>query len=118
MFGGETDNRDKPSVEASADQLATPWSILSAAMAGDMSIGCAALKRSTKLKSCTSAADTDSMQMPNERKENGNNMGLLNHKPQNMRGGLRVYKIVILGDGGVGKSGKLSEQDSGRVKSV
>lgn len=78
-------------------------------MAGDMSIGCAALKRSTKLKSCTSAADTDSMQMPNERKDNGNNTGLLNKPPtapQNMRGGLRVYKIVILGDGGVGKSGK------------
>lgn len=81
-------------------------------MAGDMSIGCAALKRSTKLKSCTSAADTDSMHhMPNERKENGNNMGLLikpPSAPQNMRGGLRVYKIVILGDGGVGKSGELT----------
>lgn len=27
-------------------------------------------------------------------------------QPQTTRGGLRVYKIVILGDGGVGKSGK------------
>lgn len=81
-------------------------------MAGDMSIGCAALKRSTKLKSCTSGADTDSMHhMPNDRKENGNNTGLMMKPPcapQNMRGGLRVYKIVILGDGGVGKSGKLA----------
>lgn len=49
--------------------------------------------------------------MPNDRKENGNNTGLLMKPPcapQNMRGGLRVYKIVILGDGGVGKSGKLA----------
>lgn len=27
---------------------------------------------------------------------------------QTTRGGLRVYKIVVLGDGGVGKSGKVS----------
>lgn len=27
-------------------------------------------------------------------------------QPQQTRNGLRVYKIVILGDGGVGKSGK------------
>lgn len=26
--------------------------------------------------------------------------------PPTTRGGLRVYKIVVLGDGGVGKSGK------------
>lgn len=26
--------------------------------------------------------------------------------PVTTRGGLRVYKVVILGDGGVGKSGK------------
>lgn len=26
--------------------------------------------------------------------------------PTTTRGGLRVYKIVVLGDGGVGKSGK------------
>lgn len=26
---------------------------------------------------------------------------------QTTRGGIRVYKIVVLGDGGVGKSGKL-----------
>lgn len=115
-WGGERrqpddDVDDNPS--AAAVQLATPWSTHSrAAMAGDMSIGCAALKRSTKLKSCTSGADTDSMHhMPNDRKENGNNTGLMMKPPcapQNMRGGLRVYKIVILGDGGVGKSGKLA----------
>ena len=38
----------------------------------------------------------------------GHEFGSLNktlHQQQNMRGGLRVYKIVILGDGGVGKSG-------------
>lgn len=124
-WGGERrqpdDVDDNPS--AAAVQLATPWSTHSrAAMAGDMSIGCAALKRSTKLKSCTSAADTDSMHhMPNDRKENGNNTGLLMKPPcapQNMRGGLRVYKIVILGDGGVGKSGKLAAAPSVFLLSV
>lgn len=87
-------------------------------MAGDMSIGCAALKRSTKLKSCTSGTDTDSMQLPNGRKENGHSNGILikpPSAPQNMRGGLRVYKIVILGDGGVGKSGKFSFESLLRI---
>lgn len=68
-------------------------------MAGDMSIGCAALKRSSKhVPSGELAKD----------KENGDG-GLTKVPPvapQNMRGGLRVYKIVILGDGGVGKSGE------------
>lgn len=31
---------------------------------------------------------------------------IINNKSQTNRVGLRVYKIVILGDGGVGKSGK------------
>jgi len=75
-------------------------------MAGDMSIGCAALKRSSKLRSCTSAADTDSMRMPNDHRDNGSLVKQPPVPPQNMRGGLRVYKIVILGDGGVGKSGE------------
>lgn len=35
--------------------------------------------------------------------ENGE--GSKNGPPRTTRGGLRVYKIVILGDGGVGKSG-------------
>uniref|UniRef100_A0A1A9Z823 Uncharacterized protein n=1 Tax=Glossina pallidipes TaxID=7398 RepID=A0A1A9Z823_GLOPL len=68
--------------------------------AGDKStIGCAALKRTTKLKI---GSDRDTV-------DNGqSNSNQVNTKPvessQNMRGGLRVYKIVILGDGGVGKS--------------
>ncbi|XP_017120453.1 GTP-binding protein Rit2 [Drosophila elegans] len=76
-------------------------------MAGDMSIGCAALKRSSKLRSCTSAADTDSMRVPSDHRGSENGNSLVKPPPmppQNMRGGLRVYKIVILGDGGVGKS--------------
>ncbi|EDW33330.1 GL19979 [Drosophila persimilis] len=73
-------------------------------MAGDMSIGCSALKRSSKLKSCTSGGDTDSMHIAaNDRMDNGS-VKQAPAPPQNMRGGLRVYKIVILGDGGVGKS--------------
>jgi len=76
-------------------------------MAGDMSIGCAALKRSSKLRSCTSAADTDSMRVPSDHRDNGSLIKPPPVPPQNMRGGLRVYKIVILGDGGVGKSGEL-----------
>ncbi|BFG05271.1 GTP-binding protein Rit2 [Drosophila madeirensis] len=72
-------------------------------MAGDMSIGCAALKRSSKLRSCTSGGDTDSMHIGNDRMDNGS-VKQAPAPPQNMRGGLRVYKIVILGDGGVGKS--------------
>ncbi|KAI9583224.1 hypothetical protein GQX74_012441 [Glossina fuscipes] len=68
--------------------------------AGDKStIGCAALKRTTKLKIGSNRDTVDNGQ---------SNSNQVNAKPvdssQNMRGGLRVYKIVILGDGGVGKS--------------
>jgi transcriptional regulator with PAS, ATPase and Fis domain len=35
---------------------------------------------------------------------------IINNKSQTNRVGLRVYKIVILGDGGVGKSGKYPSQ--------
>ncbi|KAH8283669.1 hypothetical protein KR018_011584 [Drosophila ironensis] len=86
-------------------------------MAGDMSIGCAALKRSSKLRSCTSATDTDSDSMHGAKGKDGDRDRDRDRDresaslakvppvaPQNMRGGLRVYKIVILGDGGVGKS--------------
>lgn len=62
-------------------------------MAGD-SLGCAARKKS---KNKTSNYSLSS--------ENGDNSK--NGPPvRTTRGGLRVYKIVILGDGGVGKSGK------------
>lgn len=40
--------------------------------------------------------------------KNDNNDDLLVQQLKTIRGGLRVYKIVILGDGGVGKSGKFS----------
>uniref|UniRef100_A0A1B0BE40 Uncharacterized protein n=1 Tax=Glossina palpalis gambiensis TaxID=67801 RepID=A0A1B0BE40_9MUSC len=71
--------------------------------AGDKStIGCAALKRTTKLKIGSNRDTVDNGQ---------SNSNQVNAKPvdssQNMRGGLRVYKIVILGDGGVGKSAAL-----------
>lgn len=81
-------------------------------MAGDMSsIGCAALKKSSKLKLASDKENNSSITNAGcpgfgNRKENGHlAMKPPNVPPQNMRGGLRVYKIVILGDGGVGKSG-------------
>lgn len=67
-------------------------------MAGDLT-GCAALK-----KSKSKASDKDNA----SKRDNGNGGGESTSKPaavmQTTRGGLRVYKIVILGDGGVGKS--------------
>lgn len=66
-------------------------------MAGD-SLGCAARKKS---KNKTSNYSLSS--------ENGNGDNSKNGPPvRTTRGGLRVYKVVILGDGGVGKSGKSS----------
>lgn len=54
-------------------------------------MGCAALKKNK-----------------NKNDKNGNGDGHSKVIPQSKttRGGLRVYKIVILGDGGVGKSGE------------
>lgn len=60
-------------------------------MAGELA-GCASRKKSkTRSDSNSSRSDGDLKLQP---------------PPQTTRGGLRVYKIVILGDGGVGKSGK------------
>ncbi|XP_075167051.1 ras-related protein interacting with calmodulin [Haematobia irritans] len=79
-------------------------------MTGDMSsIGCAALKKSSKQKLSNDKENNSSIHnsvtASGTRKENGHLvMKPPNAPPQNMRGGLRVYKIVILGDGGVGKS--------------
>lgn len=78
-------------------------------MAGDMStVGCAALKKSAKQKLSSDKENNSSItNAVGNRKENGHlAMKPPNVPPLNMRGGLRVYKIVILGDGGVGKSGK------------
>lgn len=36
--------------------------------------------------------------------------------PVTTRGGLRVYKVVILGDGGVGKSGKCVNEESFAIR--
>ena len=44
-----------------------------------------------------------------DRDGRGGSQGLHMPAPSQTRGGLRVYKIVVLGDGGVGKSGKFSE---------
>lgn len=57
---------------------------------GDMGLGCTARRKSKKNSDYSLS-------------ENGE--GSKNGPPRTTRGGLRVYKIVILGDGGVGKSG-------------
>lgn len=62
-------------------------------MAGD-SIGCGSRRKSKKRNS-------------DKNGKNDNNDDLLVQQLKTTRGGLRVYKIVILGDGGVGKSGML-----------
>ena len=69
-------------------------------MAGE-SIGCAARKKSKTKNSDKS--------QKNDNNGGGGGGGDLTKEPpitQTTRGGLRVYKIVILGDGGVGKSGE------------
>lgn len=62
-------------------------------MAGE-SIGCASRKKSKSKK--------DDKHGKNE---NNGNLSKVAQQSKTTRGGLRVYKIVILGDGGVGKSG-------------
>ncbi|XP_055716306.1 GTP-binding protein Rit2 [Phlebotomus papatasi] len=60
-------------------------------MAGDFTVGCTARKK-TKSRSA-------------EKRGSAGNEGLSGiQQQQNKSGGLRVYKIVMLGDGGVGKS--------------
>lgn len=62
-------------------------------MAGGDTMGCAARRKSKKNSDYSLSS------------ENGE--GSKNVPPiRTTRGGLRVYKIVILGDGGVGKSGE------------
>lgn len=64
-------------------------------MAGD-TIGCAARKKSkNKGPDKTSKSDNDDLKVPTIAKAT--------------RGGLRVYKIVMLGSGFVGKSGKIKQ---------
>lgn len=66
-------------------------------MAGGDSIGCAARKKSKN-------KTTDEYSL-NSDKGGGENTKNNDPPPiRTTRGGLRVYKIVILGDGGVGKS--------------
>lgn len=60
-------------------------------MAGE-SIGCTSRKKSKSKK--------------DSKNENNGNLSKIAQHSKTTRGGLRVYKIVILGDGGVGKSGK------------
>lgn len=62
-------------------------------MAGD-SMGCAARKKSKN-------KTTSNYSLSSENGDNAKNGPPI----RTTRGGLRVYKIVILGDGGVGKSG-------------
>jgi hypothetical protein len=63
-------------------------------MAGDFS-GCAARKKNR----------AQSVEYNPSKIENSETSSVNGQKPLTTRGGLRVYKIVILGDGGVGKSG-------------
>lgn len=60
-------------------------------MAGE-SIGCASRKKSKNKKDGKVG-------------ENNGDLSKIAQPSKTTRGGLRVYKIVILGDGGVGKSG-------------
>lgn len=62
-------------------------------------MGCAARKKSKNKTTSNYSLSS----------ENGDNAK--NEPPRTTRGGLRVYKIVILGDGGVGKSGRWNDID-------
>lgn len=69
-------------------------------MAGE-SLSCAAARKKSKNKSSNYSLSS----------ENGGGQQANGGKDElppvrTTRGGLRVYKVVILGDGGVGKSGK------------
>lgn len=59
------------------------------------SIGCAPRKKSKNKKESKVGKN-----------ENNSDLSKAVQPSKTTRGGLRVYKIVILGDGGVGKSGK------------
>lgn len=61
---------------------------------GGETMGCAARKKN-KNKSDKNAKN-----------DNGDGHSKVIQQSKTTRGGLRVYKIVILGDGGVGKSGE------------
>lgn len=63
-------------------------------MAGE-SIGCASRKKSKNKKEDKA-----------NKNENNGDLSKIAQPSKTTRGGLRVYKIVILGDGGVGKSGE------------
>lgn len=63
------------------------------------SIGCAPRKKSKSKKKDKTVKNA-----------NSSDLSKIVHPSKTTRGGLRVYKIVILGDGGVGKSGKLSNE--------
>lgn len=63
-------------------------------MAGE-SIGCASRKKSKNKKDDKAGKN-----------ENNSDLSKIAQPSKTTRGGLRVYKIVILGDGGVGKSGR------------
>lgn len=64
-------------------------------MAGE-SVGCTSRKKSKNKKDGKFGKN-----------ENNGNLSKMPQPSKTTRGGLRVYKIVILGDGGVGKSGNI-----------
>lgn len=64
------------------------------------SIGCAPRKKNKNKK--------EDKNGKNGKNENNGDLSETIDPSKTIRGGLRVYKIVILGDGGVGKSGKIS----------
>lgn len=70
-------------------------------MAGE-SLSCAAARKKSKNKSSNYSLSSEN---GGGLQPNGNGKEEL--PVRTTRGGLRVYKVVILGDGGVGKSGEL-----------
>lgn len=70
-------------------------------MAGDFS-GCTARKKNRAQSIEYNPAKVDSGETSKQQTN-----------PLTTRSGLRVYKIVILGDGGVGKSGKVRSEKAG-----
>lgn len=75
-------------------------------MAGE-SLSCAAARKKSKNKSSSNYSLSSENGGHHQHPANGN--GKVELPPvRTTRGGLRVYKVVILGDGGVGKSGEYS----------
>lgn len=75
-------------------------------MAGE-SLSCAAARKKSKNKSSNYSLSSENGGGGCGQQHQSNGNGREEVPVRTTRGGLRVYKVVILGDGGVGKSGKL-----------